>query len=147
MAFTGFKLIKDQLVIIVDSIVEIKVVYGKEEKTLKQFPAACISAKENTAEYHSVGNSGSNKRTYQHYIRLYFRTDETNDPDYEDILESVADKLIDKLDTNITLNGTCNYSIASNGAWRFGEKEVPVRVFELVVTSTAHVRRDTSILI
>ncbi len=142
----GYKTIKDQLVEILKTVSEIKTVYGKEEKSLANFPAACVSAKEHASRFNSVGQSGSNERHYQHYVRVYFRTDEKNDPDYEDVLENVVDKVVQAIESNPTLNGACAFAIPSSGIWRFGEKETPVRIFELVVTSTVYVRRDTGIL-
>ncbi len=142
----GYKTIKDQIVAILQTVTELEVVYGKDEKALKLFPSACVSAKEHTSRFYTVGSGGRNERQYQHYVRLYFRTDEVNDPDYEDILESVADKVVQAFESNITLNGVCNWAIPTSGIWRFGEKESPVRIFELVIASTAVIKRDTGVL-
>src|SRR2546423_15057508 len=101
--------IKNQLVAILQGVSSVAFVSGKEEKKLTTFPAACVSAKEHSSEYHTIGSGGANKRVYQHYIRVYFGTDEQNDPDYEDILESVADDVIVALEHNITLNSSCDY--------------------------------------
>lgn len=139
----GFKTIKDQIVAILQTVSELEVVYGKEEKAIAKFPAACVSAKEHSSRFYTVGSGGRNERQYQHYVRIYFRTDESNDADYEDVLESVADKVVQAFESNTTLNGSCNWSIPTSGIWRFGEKETPVRIFELVITSTAVVKRDT----
>ena len=137
MAF-GYKPIKDQIVSILGSVSNLAVVYGKEEKSIKLFPAACVSAKEHTAELH---DTVANLETYQHYIRLYFRTDEANDPDYEDVLETTADAVIAAIDHNLTLNGTVDWCVPTSGVWRFAEKESPVRMFEIVVTSRARIVR------
>jgi len=63
------------------------------------------------------------------------------------VLESVADDVQAAFEANITLNGACEYSIPSSGVWSFGFKETPVRIFELIITSTVHVRRDTGTLV
>jgi hypothetical protein len=60
---------------------------------------------------------------------------------HEDVLESVADDTIATLEGNMTLNDSCDWSMPTSGNWTFGEKEVPVRVLELVVTSRAPVVR------
>lgn len=137
MAF-GYKTIKDQLVAILQTVSSLKVVYGKEEKAIKQFPAACVSAKEHSAQLH---DTVSNLKQYQHYVRLYFRTDEQNDPDYEDVLESVADDVISVLEHNLTLNGVVDWALPTTGTWRNVAKESPVRMLELVITSKARVVR------
>ncbi len=138
-----YKTIKDQLVAILGGVSSVKVVYGKEEKKLADFPAVCISAKQHSSQYDSVGTSGVNLREYEHFVRVYFRTDEENDPDYEDVLEGVADDVVSALEQNVTLNSVCDYSIPVTGVWRFGNKEVPVRIFELIVRATVRIRRDT----
>ncbi len=137
----GYKTIKDQLVTILQGVTSLKVVYGKEEKAVKQFPAACVSAKEHTSDFSSVGIGGTNERVYKHFVRIYFRTDEANDPDYEDILENVADDVISAIEHNVTLNGACEYAIPTSGVWRFADKESPVRLLELVVSARLHAQR------
>jgi hypothetical protein len=72
---------------------------------------------------------------------VYFRTDETNNPDYEDVLESVADDVINALEQNITLNNTCLYFIPVSGIWKDGQKENPVRYIEIVLASTIQAAR------
>ena len=69
---------------------------------------------------------GANKRTYEHYINLYFRTDENNDPDYEDILATTADAVIAAIDHDITLGGTVDWAIVSSSEWTEGKTETPL---------------------
>ncbi len=138
MSNFGYKPIKDAIVAILSTVSELKAVYGKEEKAIKQFPAACISAKEHQAELH---DTVANLKSYQHYVRLYFRTDERNDPDYEDVLEITADAVITALEHDLTLGGTVDWAMPTSGLWRNVEKETPVRMLELVVTSKARVVR------
>lgn len=138
----AFLPIKTQLVAILNTVSSVSVVYGKEEKELKKFPAICISADDYQGQYQTIGGVGGlNEEVYQHVIRVYFRTDETNDPDYEDVLESVVDDVIAALRHNITLNGACDWSLPISGTWNFGEKEVPVRIFEMKESATKIVTR------
>src|SRR5947199_102090 len=105
MANTGYKPIKDQIVAVLQGVSSLKVVYGKLEKAFSGYPAACVFAKEHMSEYQTQGGvGGRNKRVYQHFIHIYFRTDENNDSDYEDVLESTADDVIAALEHNMTLN-------------------------------------------
>ena len=134
----GYLPVKNQLVSILQGVSSLKVVYGKEAKALGQFPAACVSAMGHENSFHDLA---ANDKTYHHFVRIYFRTDENNDADYEDVLESVADDVITALEHNLTLNGSCDWSLPTSGNWGFGEKEVPVRYLELVVTSRARVIR------
>src|SRR5579884_3819861 len=137
MAF-GYKSIKDSIVTILGTVPSLKVVYAKEEKAIKQFPAATVSAKQHTAELH---DSVANLKTYQHFVRIYFRTDELNDADYEDVLESVADDVITALEHDITLGGVCDWSLPTSAVWKDMVKEAPVRVLEITVTAKARVIR------
>src|SRR5438874_7390230 len=107
----AYQAIKNQLVTILQGVSSIKKVYGREEKLIDQFPAACVSAKDHVSAYQTVGSGGGNKRIYQHYIRLYFRTDETNDPDFEDVLESTADAVITALEHNVQVANVWDYAI------------------------------------
>ena len=134
----GYKSIKDALVTILGTVSELKVVYGKEEKALGQFPAATVSAKEHTAELH---DTTANLKNYAHYVRLYFRTDDENNPDYEDILETTADAVIAAIEHDMTLGGVVDWSLPTQGIWRNVEKETPVRMLELTVMSRARVVR------
>jgi hypothetical protein len=108
------------------------------EKAISQFPAACVSAAGHTAELH---DTVSNRKHYQHFVRLYFRTDENNDADYEDVLESVADDVISALEHDVTLGGVVDWSLPTSGTWGHGEKETPVRYLEITVQSEGRVVR------
>jgi hypothetical protein len=144
----GYLAIKAQIVAILETITSLKEVYGKEPKTVTQFPAACVSADSDDEQFDSVGANGTNEAVYRHFVRIYFRTDENNDADYEDVLEGVVDAVKAKFRQNISLHGTCEYSIPSSGRWGFtNEKETPMRYYEMVVSSTVHVRRDTGQLV
>ena len=134
----GYKPIKDAIVAILGTVPALKVVYGKEEKALAQFPAATVSAKEHTAELH---DTTANLKTYAHYVRLYFRTDDENNPDYEDILETTADAVITALEHDMTLGGVVDWSLPTQGVWRNVEKETPVRMLEITLMSRARVVR------
>jgi hypothetical protein len=140
---TGYIPIKNALVAVLQTVGSVAVVYGKEEAAPTSFPAACVSAKDYVSNYESLGSHGLNKRIYQHYIRLYFRIDEKNDADYEDVLESTADDVLAALEsnTNLNLGGTCDYSIPMSGQWLDGVKETPVRCFEIVNAATVLVSR------
>jgi hypothetical protein len=128
----GYKTVKDAIVTTLQGVTSLKIVYGKEEKAIKKFPAACVSAKEHNNIYNDLAG---NSRSVVHYIRLYFRTDETNDPDYEDILESVADEVINALEHDVTLGGACEFTKPTNGVWGNADKEVPVRMLEITLES------------
>lgn len=138
MSNFGYKPIKDAIVAILQGVSSLKVVYGKEEKAIKDFPAATVSAREHTAELH---DTTANLKMYSHYIRLYFRTDEINDPDYEDVLEQTADSVIAALEHDLKLGGVVDWSMPTSGVWRNVEKETPVRMLELTLVSKARVVR------
>jgi hypothetical protein len=147
MTVYGYKNIKDQIVTVLNTVTGIAVVYAKEAKALGSYPAATVEAKGHANKFSSIGVGGVDERTYQHIVRLYFRTDEANDPDYEDILEGLADTMQQAFDNNITLNGACNYAILTGGSWRYGTKESPVRIAEFTVTSVVRIQRGTGALV
>lgn len=139
----GYKAIKDQIVSILGTVGSLNIVYSKEAKALNDggYPAATVQAKSHGNEFYTVGPGGSNKRSYQHYIRVYFRTDEKNDPDYEDVLTATVDDVTVAFDQNVQLNGIVDFSVLSSGDWKDGQKENPVRYCELVLMSTVRVNR------
>lgn len=118
------------------TITEIKVVYDHEPKELKQYPASTVTA---LGHQNKPFDTGGNKRIYQFMIRTYYRTDVAADA--ESILRDLADKIITKLEGSVTLNGSCDFTNATEGKWFFGEKEVPVRWHEIMVEATKHVHR------
>lgn len=140
----GYKGIKDAIVATLQGVSSLSVVYGKEEKLFSGYPAATVSANNFQGAFQTVGSGGGNKETYQHFIRIYFRTDEANDPDYEDVLESVADDVLAALRHNVKLtsvslpNGACDYSLPIAGQWKYGTKESPERVFEIIESATVY---------
>lgn len=139
----SYKSVKDAIVNTLNTLVpaSLQIVYAKEEKSPNKFPCATVSDKAHSGEFHTVGSGGANKRTYEHFVRLYFRVDELNDPDYEDILATTADAVITALDHDITLGGTVDWAIVSSSQWGEGDKEVPLRVCEMVVSSVGHITR------
>lgn len=134
----GYLSTKNAIVAILETVPSLKVVYPKEEKAISQFPAACVSAAGHTAELH---DTVSNRKHYQHFVRLYFRTDENNDADYEDVLETVADEVIAALEHDVTLGGAVDWSLPTSGTWGNGEKETPVRYLEIIVQMEGRVVR------
>jgi len=144
---TGYKAIKDAIVTILETVPSLKIVYGKEAKALANFPAACVSANSDDEEFSSIGASGTNLVVIKHNIRVYFRVDEKNDADYEDVLEACVDDIKQAIRSNVTLNGTCEYAAPATGVWRDGVKETPVRVYEMTTRATVHLRRDTGDLV
>ena len=134
----GYKPIKDAIVTVLGTVPSLKVVYGKEEKAIAQFPAATVSAKEHQASLH---DTVANDKTYFHFIRLYFRTDEINDADYEDVLESCADDVIAALEHDLTLGGVVQWSLPTQGQWRNVTKETNMRCLEITFASRARIVR------
>ena len=76
----SYKSIKDQIVAVLGTVSGIEAVYGKEAKVLNEggYPAATVEAKGHSSNYYTVGPNGMNERVYEHFIRIYFRTDETD---------------------------------------------------------------------
>ena len=140
MTTLSYKAVKDALKTILGTVTQISVVYDGEKPKLVKFPAACVSAKGHVAQLH---DTVSNSKTYQHFVRIYFQTNQEQDADYEDVLESVADAAITALEHDLTLGGTCDWSLPTSGDWRGSPtaKEVPVKYIEIVVTSRARVVR------
>jgi hypothetical protein len=138
-----YKAIKDQLVTVLNTVTSLNAVYGKDAKELDNVPAACVFAKGHGSEFHTVGSGGANNTTYEHYIMVYFPTDEKDDADYEDVLTTTADDVLTALTHagGATIAGVWDYALPISGNWRFGDKEVNERVFEIVFQSTVHLTR------
>ena len=132
----SYKSVKDAIITILRTVSAISVVYDGEVPKLVKFPAACVSARGHVASLH---DTVSNLKTYQHFVRIYFQTNQEQDADYEDVLEGVADSAIAALEHDLTLGGTCDWSLPTSGEWRANPtaKEVPVKYIEIVVTSKA----------
>lgn len=139
----GYISIKSQLVTILETVTSLSAVYGKDAKELDDLPAACVFAKGNVIDFQTMGQGASNLNIYEHYIMVYFPTDEKDDADYEDVLEQCADDILTALSHagGSTINGVWDWGLPISGNWRFADKEVNERVFEIVFQSTAHVNR------
>lgn len=109
-----------------------------EKKALGTFPYACISNLNHDNEFKDLAG---NKRQYQFVIRFYYRTDNTNDPDFEIKLATVVDSVISILEHEVTLGGVCDFATPSKGNWTYGEKEVPVRICEIKITANGRILR------
>lgn len=72
-------------------------------------------------------------------IRLYFRTDVAQDA--ETILSTITDAVIVKIESDPTIGGVCDFAEPSEGKWLFQEREVPLRLVEIVVTAMKQVLR------
>jgi len=138
----GYKPVKDGIVAILNTLKPdvLKEVYTKEQKELTAFPCTTIEAKEDSADFH---DTVSNLKVYQHFVRIYFRTDEKNDPDYEDVLETAVDAVKAALEHDITLGGICDWAMPTSGIWKGdpNTKNTPVRFYEMTVTTKARVVR------
>ena len=120
--------IGDEIKTILDTITEFKVVYAYEAKELSKYPSATVTALAHTDEFIDTHH---NTRLYQFAIRLYYRND--SGADAESVLRDLADKVITAIETNVTLNGACDFAHPLEGTWTFAEREVPVRVAEITI--------------
>lgn len=128
--------IATQLKTLLQSITELSTVYDYEAKELNRYPCATLTA---GSHKNNFQDTAANRRQFVFTIRLYNRTDSAADG--ERIMRVVADKVIQAVETNITLNGSCDWAAPSEGVWGYQEREVPVRVCEITVIAVKRVVR------
>jgi|SRR5581483_10907864 len=121
---------------LLNTITQINILYQHEPKELKEYPAVTISALGHKNIPH---DTAGNVRQFQFMIRAYYRTDIAGDA--ESILRDLADKIITKLEGSVSLNGSCDYTRATEAKYFFGEKEVPMRWVEIMIEAVKRVNR------
>lgn len=133
----SYSLISAQIKSILDGISSISVVYGYEAKELAEYPAATVSVLGHNNDFYDTGN---NRIDYQFVIRIYSRLADASDGETK--IMTVADDLITQLNSNLTLNGTCDWSRVSAGKAFYAEREIPVRGMEFTLVATKRVSRN-----
>ena len=128
--------IAQQLVIILQSISDLAAVYNHEPKELKDYPCATVSA---ASHKDAFSDTAANRRIYIFTVRLYFRTDVAQDA--ETVLRGLADSVIGMIESNVTLNGVCDFAKPTEGTWDYQEREVPVRVCILTIECNKRINR------
>ncbi len=118
------------------TITELNQVYEYEPKELKKYPCATLIA---LSHENIFGDLAANKRTYSFIIRVYNRTDSASNG--ERIMKIVVDKIIEKIESNVTLNGSCDWANPTKGTWTYQTREVPVRLCEIRVDAKKRVDR------
>lgn len=118
------------------TVTELEQVYNHEPKELAKFPCATVTAFSHTDVF---ADTAANTRQFTFMIRLYFRTDTAQDA--ETVLRNVADKVIAKIESDVTLNGSCDFARPSEGRWLFQQREVPVRVVEITIEALKRLNR------
>lgn len=125
-----------QLVNILQGVSDLVTVYNHEPKELKDYPCATVTA---ASHKDAFSDTAANRRVYLFTIRLYFRTDVAQDA--ETVLRSLADSIISAIESNVTLNGACDFAKPTEGAWDYQEREVPVRVCILTIECNKRINR------
>lgn len=118
------------------TVTELEQVFSHEPKELAKFPCATVTA---LSHVDTFADTAANQRAFTFIIRLYFRTDVAQDA--ETILRNVADKVIAKIESDVTLNGTCDFARPSEGNWLYQTREVPVRVVEVTIECLKRLNR------
>ncbi len=133
MSYTS---IRAGIVSMLQTVSGIQQVYNYEAKELAKYPAATVT---NLSHKNLFADTARNRRQYSFMIRLYFRTDVAQDA--ETILSTITDAVIVKIESDPTLGGVCDFAEPSEGKWLFQEREVPLRLVEIVVTAMKQVLR------
>jgi|WetSurSiteA1Bulk_404760.scaffolds.fasta_scaffold76058_3 hypothetical protein len=109
-------------------ITDFNQVYNYEPKELLKYPCGTVTA---TSHSDTFSSTASNQRIFRFTIRLYFRTDTAQDA--EGVLRDLADQVISTIEANTSLSGSCDFARPISGNWAYQEREVPVRVVEIVI--------------
>lgn len=132
----GYVSITAAIVSVLNSVSDIQVVYNHEPKELEKYPSATVTALSHANVFEDLA---ANKRVYRHKIVLYFRTDIAQDA--ESILQALADEVITALEHDTTLGGVTDITNPSGGKWAYQQRELPVRLIEITVSSMQRVVR------
>lgn len=132
----GYVSITSAIVSVLNGVSGIEVVYNHEPKELKQYPAATVTALSHANVFEDLA---ANKRVYQHKIILYYRTDVAADA--ESILQALADAVITAIEHDTTLGSTVDIANPSTGKWAYQQRELPVRLVEITISSMQRVVR------
>ena len=125
-----------QLEVILNTITELHEVFDHVPKQLTKFPCATISAISHTDSFTDLA---ANKRVYTFAVRCFVRTD--NAADAERILRITVDKIITALESNVTLNGACDFASPTKGQFQFIERETPMLVCDITLEAKKRVSR------
>jgi hypothetical protein len=131
--------ISAQIKAILDTISEIKSVYNYNEKSLNTYPAAVIVAASHANRFSDLA---ANQRDYTFKVYIFHPTNTATDAaSAESILRTLADALITAVETNVTLNGSCDWAAPTMGSWGYDQREVPVRFIEITIVARKRVNR------
>jgi hypothetical protein len=120
----------------IQALTDLSVTYLTEERELLQYPAVTIMT---NGWKSSFADTARNNNEYYFYIRLYYRND--NIPNAEATMRDLADKIFSALTADLSLNGTCDYSLPAMGRPLQARRETDVYVHLISLTAYKQVFR------
>lgn len=130
--------IEEKLVELVTEITEIQVVYNRDAKELKDYPAATVTALGHENSFQSVGVGGGNNRMFSFAIRVFYPT---SSEDVDGIIRDIADKVIVKLESNVKAEGVWDIMRPTRARFFYPERETPLLASEITVDIQKYVLR------
>lgn len=128
--------ISAQIKALLEGVTGLNEVYEYEPKELAKYPCATITAQ---SHQNLFNDTAANRRQYTFMIRCFYRTDDAAVA--ESTLQTIADAIISAIETNVTLNGACDFARPTAGKWLYAERELPVRIVEITVEATKRFNR------
>jgi len=116
---------------IINGITAVKEHYTYEPQQFTKYPAVTITPIGHHEEYLTLRDT---RREYTFSIRVYGQIDNTR-TDTQVTIRDLVDTIIDTLglQTNITLNGACDYSELSDATFKFVERGSSLFVGEITM--------------
>lgn len=130
--------ISSAIATLLNTVTELNQVTEYEPKEVKKYPAAAITPLGHDNAPYDIA---ANRRVFSFIVRLYYRIDDGVGTTYEGVMRDLVDKVLNKLESSVTLNGSCDFSLATKAKWLFQEREVPVRVVEISIDAVKRVNR------
>jgi hypothetical protein len=125
-----------QLKAILEAVTGLNEVYDYEPKELLKYPCATITAQ---SHQNLFNDTAANRRQYTFTIRCFYRTDDAATA--ESTLQGIADSVISAIETNVTLNGACDFARPTASKWLYAERELPMRIVEITIEAVKRVNR------
>lgn len=132
----GYISIKTEIMTKLQALTEINNLFDEEPKELGAYPAVAVTFMGHQDTPH---DTAGNVRVFQFMVRGYYPTDVANDA--EAILGDLADKIIAALEADVTLNGSCDYTRATEGKFLYQEREIPLRIVEITISAVKRLNR------
>lgn len=133
----SYQTIKPKIIEILNTIADIAVVYNHDAKAFSKYPCATVSYSGHQNDFHDLA---ANRRTYNFTIRVYYET--TDAAKAEEMVGKIADLIIAAIEADVTLGGTCDWAIPTEGKMLYAtDRDPALRLIEITVSARKRMAR------